>query len=143
MFRGLLYRYLRERSRHRGLIPSAVLSALFSSFLFAAIHPQGLAVVPVLMGLACGFCLAREWRGSLLSSMAAHGLNNYVALSMARLVLGGWGSERPGDSQPVRARAPGAFFFASSAMRFLVAAQEQMGHWLRSCPRAGQCSRPK
>lgn len=89
MFRGLLYRYLRERSRHRGLLPSAVLSALFSSFLFAAIHPQGLAVVPVLMGLACGFCLAREWRGSLLSSMAAHGLNNYVALSMARLVLGG------------------------------------------------------
>jgi len=89
MFRGLLYRYLRERSRHRGLFPSAVLSALFSSFLFAAIHPQGLAVVPVLMGLACGFCMVREWRGSLLSSMAAHGLNNYVALSMARLVLAG------------------------------------------------------
>ncbi len=89
MFRGLLYRYLRERSRHRGLLPSAVLSALFSSFLFAAIHPQGLAVVPVLMGLACGFCMAREWRGSLLSSMAAHGLNNYLVLSLARLILAG------------------------------------------------------
>lgn len=89
MFRGLLYRYLRETSLHRGLLPSAVFSALFSSFLFAAIHPQGLAAVPVLMGLACGFCLVREWRGSLLSSIAAHGLNNYLALSMARLVLAG------------------------------------------------------
>lgn len=89
MFRGLLYRYLRETSCQRGLFPSVVFSALFSSFLFAAIHPQGLVLVPVLMGLACGFCLVREWRGSLLSSMAAHGLNNYVALSMARLVFGG------------------------------------------------------
>ena len=89
MFRGLLYRYLRERSRHRGLLPSAMLSALLSSFLFAVIHPQGLAAVPVLMGLACGFCLVREWRGSLLSSIAAHGLNNYLVLSMARMVLAG------------------------------------------------------
>ena len=36
--------------------------------------------------------------------------------------------------------------FSSSQVdleRFLEAAQPQIGHWLRSCPRAGQCSRPK
>ena len=34
-----------------GLVVSAGLSALLSSFLFAAIHPQGLLFAPVLMGL--------------------------------------------------------------------------------------------
>ena len=89
MFRGLLYRYLREASLQRGLFSSALISALVSSFLFAVIHPQGLAAVPILMGLAGGFCLVREWRASLLSSMVAHGLNNYIALSMTRFILGG------------------------------------------------------
>ena len=89
MFRGLLYRYLREASIQRGLFFSTLISALVSSFLFAAIHPQGLEAVPILMGLACGFCLVREWRVSLLPSMVAHGLNNYIALSMTRFVLGG------------------------------------------------------
>ncbi len=32
---------------------------------------------------------------------------------------------------------------ASSARRFFDAAHEQIGHWLRSCRAAGQCSRPK
>ena len=36
-----------------------------------------------------GFVLAmlREWRGSLLASMTAHGLNNAVGVSIVLLVL--------------------------------------------------------
>jgi membrane protease YdiL (CAAX protease family) len=58
MFRGVLYRHLREATGR------------------AVIHPQGLLGVPVLMGLALAFNLAREWRGTLVPAMVAHGINN-------------------------------------------------------------------
>ena len=79
MFRGVLYRHLRTASS--GLRPalSVFFSALAASFLFAVIHPQGVLAVPVLMALAFGFTLMREWRGTLLPSMIAHGVNNGVA----------------------------------------------------------------
>jgi membrane protease YdiL (CAAX protease family) len=76
MFRGVLYRHLREATGRAARAPSVVLSALVSSFVFAVIHPQGLLGVPVLMGLALAFSLAREWRGTLVPAMIAHGLNN-------------------------------------------------------------------
>jgi membrane protease YdiL (CAAX protease family) len=83
MFRGVFYRHLREATRRGGLAASLLVSGLVNSFLFAAVHPQGLLAVPVLMALALGFTLAREWRGSLLAGMVAHGLNNgLVALLM-------------------------------------------------------------
>ncbi len=78
MFRGVLYRHLRTASA--GLRPtlSVCFSALVVSFLFAVIHPQGFLGVPPLMALALAFTLMREWRGTLVPSMIAHGLNNTV-----------------------------------------------------------------
>ncbi|HVS36573.1 MAG TPA: CPBP family intramembrane glutamic endopeptidase, partial [Gemmataceae bacterium] len=59
---------------------SVTVSALVVSFVFAALHPQGLLAVPMLMALAFGFTAAREWRGSLIPSMTVHGLHNGVLM---------------------------------------------------------------
>jgi membrane protease YdiL (CAAX protease family) len=88
MFRGVLFRHLREASRRFGLFLSFLVSGMVVSFLFAVVHPQGLLAVPLLMSLAMGFSLAREWRGSLLASMVGHGLNNGLVLLVAILALG-------------------------------------------------------
>jgi membrane protease YdiL (CAAX protease family) len=80
MFRGVLYRHLREASWRWGRALSFLFSAIATSFVFAAIHPQGWLGIPVLMSLAFSFALAREWRRSLLPPMIAHGLNNGVGL---------------------------------------------------------------
>ncbi len=85
-FRGVFYRHLREATGVIGVGLSAFLSATVSSLIFAAIHPQGLAAIPVLMGLAYGFTLAREWRGTLLTPMLMHALHNgmiFLMLTMA------------------------------------------------------------
>jgi len=88
MFRGVLYRHLRELSCWIDRIASVIFSALVSSFIFAVIHPQGLVAVPMLMSLAFGFVMAREWRGTLLPGMVAHGINNGVVLMLSILILG-------------------------------------------------------
>lgn len=82
VFRGALYLHLRRVTGRMGVVVSIGLSALVSSFLFAMIHPQGVAFAPVLAGLAVAFCLAREWRGSLVAPMVAHGLNNATILTL-------------------------------------------------------------
>jgi membrane protease YdiL (CAAX protease family) len=79
MFRGLLYRHLREATRRVGTFLSIAAATLASGFVFAIIHPQGLLGVPVLMALASSFALTREWRGSLVGPMVAHGINNGFA----------------------------------------------------------------
>jgi membrane protease YdiL (CAAX protease family) len=76
MFRGVLYRHLRELSNRLGFTVSVLLSGLAVSFVFAVIHPQGLIALPGLMALALGFALLREWRGALIPCMVAHGINN-------------------------------------------------------------------
>jgi membrane protease YdiL (CAAX protease family) len=77
MFRGALYRHLRNATEGRlGRAGSFLVSALVVSFIFAVIHPQGLLAVPALMGLAFGLTVLREWRGSLLPSMMVHGIHN-------------------------------------------------------------------
>ena len=81
MFRGVLYRHLREATARLSLPVSALVSATVASFLFAVIHPQGFLAVPALMGLAYGFSLAREWRGTLVPGMMAHGLNNGIVFA--------------------------------------------------------------
>jgi membrane protease YdiL (CAAX protease family) len=85
MFRGVLYRHLREAAGNWSRAASILFSALVSGFVFAVIHPQGWLGVPVLMGLATAFALAREWRRSLLPSMIAHGINNGVTMTMLLL----------------------------------------------------------
>ena len=87
MFRGVLYRHLRELTGRLGRGWSFVISALWVSFVFAVIHPQGLFGIPALMALAFSFALLREWRGSLVPCMIAHALNNGFALAMNILTI--------------------------------------------------------
>ena len=82
VFRGAMYHHAR---RFVGI----ALAALFTAFVFAAIHPQGIAGIPPLMALAIGFAVCREWRGSLIGSMTAHAVHNTVILSLGYFVLGG------------------------------------------------------
>jgi membrane protease YdiL (CAAX protease family) len=89
MFRGVLYRHLREATMSLRPGVSMVLSASVVSLIFAAVHPQGIAAIPPLMALAFSFTLAREWRGSLLAPMVAHGLNNGLVLLASVLLLQG------------------------------------------------------
>jgi membrane protease YdiL (CAAX protease family) len=86
VFRGVLYRHLREASAGLGRVASVLLSGVVVGFLFAVVHPQGFLGVPPLMGLAIGFALAREWRGTLIPAMVAHGINNAVALAALLLL---------------------------------------------------------
>jgi len=88
MFRGVLYRHLREASLRLGRIGSILYSGTVVSFIFAVIHPQGLVAVPLLMALAYAFTLAREWRGTLIPAMVAHGIQNGVTLLMVTQLLG-------------------------------------------------------
>ena len=76
MFRGVLYRHLREAGSRLGYIGRVAVAALISSFIFAVIHPQGLFGIPILMGLAVVLALVREWRGSIVPSMIAHAMVN-------------------------------------------------------------------
>jgi membrane protease YdiL (CAAX protease family) len=87
MFRGVLYRHLREASARVRTLVSVLWSAAVVSFIFAVIHPQGLVAVPALMALAVAFCLAREWRGSLVPAIVAHGLNNALVLTFATFLF--------------------------------------------------------
>lgn len=87
MFRGVLYRHLRNSTTAWRVSLSIVFSVLVNSFLFAAIHPQGYLAIPVLMSLAAGFSLAREWRGSLIAPMTAHATNNALATTVMLLTI--------------------------------------------------------
>ena len=82
MFRGALYQHLREIGPGLAKWASVAFSVLLSGFVFAAIHPQGWLGVPVLMSLATAFALSREWRGSLVPAMIAHGINNGMSTLM-------------------------------------------------------------
>ncbi len=79
-FRGAFFQYLRGRFR---FLPAALLQGM----VFAAIHPQGWAALPVLTTLAVIFAGIREWRGSLVASMAAHALNNTLVMVLSALLL--------------------------------------------------------
>jgi membrane protease YdiL (CAAX protease family) len=80
MFRGALFHALRVR--HAWL-----LSAALTAFLFAAIHPQGWTVIPGLFTIAMIFAAIREWRGTILSSAAAHALNNGTVVLFVVLLM--------------------------------------------------------
>ena len=82
VFRGVLYRHLRERLGGLGHLASFAVAALASSALFAAIHPQGIVFAPILAGLGVAFCIARELRGSLIAPMVAHGINNALVVGL-------------------------------------------------------------
>lgn len=79
-FRGALYRHLRGRFRF-------LASALISSVIFAALHPQGYFAIPALAGIGVGFSLLREWRDSLVAPMVAHAINNGCLVGMFWILL--------------------------------------------------------
>lgn len=80
MFRGILFHHLRGRWNW-------LASAVVVSVIFAALHPQGWAAVPVLGSIAMVLAALREWRGSLIAPMAAHAFNNFLAVTLALLFL--------------------------------------------------------
>ena len=78
VFRGAFYRSLRGTLGRGAPFLGALCATLVSSFVFAAIHPQGWTFIPVLGALAVAFCVAREWTGSLNPGIVAHAINNFV-----------------------------------------------------------------
>ncbi|MFI5379836.1 MAG: CPBP family intramembrane glutamic endopeptidase [Tepidisphaerales bacterium] len=81
LFRGALFHHF------RGRWPWWI-SAPIVAVIFAIIHPQGLLGLPVLILIALMLAALREWRGSLIASAVAHGLNNFIAATVALLLLG-------------------------------------------------------
>ena len=76
MFRGVLYRHLREAAGNWNYIAKVIFAALVSSFVFAVIHPQGLLGIPILMSIAIVLAFTREWRSSLVPCMITHAMIN-------------------------------------------------------------------
>jgi membrane protease YdiL (CAAX protease family) len=85
-FRGLLYGHCRQATGAWPRVLSVAFAMLFSATVFAAIHPQGVLAVPALAGVSLGFCITREWSGSVVPGILAHGLHNGVLLGL-NLVL--------------------------------------------------------
>lgn len=88
MFRGVLYRFLRDASTRLGTLVSVLFSGLVGGFIFAAIHPQGWMAIPALMALALGFSMAREWRSSVLPGIVGHAINNSAVTCILLLAFG-------------------------------------------------------
>jgi membrane protease YdiL (CAAX protease family) len=89
MFRGVLYRQMRQVTSRWGFVPSLLLSMLAVSFVFAVIHPQGWVAVPALMAIAFALTLTREWRVSLFPSMVQHGLHNGCLVLLSYFLFSG------------------------------------------------------
>ncbi|MDG2021199.1 MAG: type II CAAX endopeptidase family protein [Phycisphaerales bacterium] len=89
MFRGVLLTHLRGAMRRWSTSIAIVFSAVISSVIFAAIHPQGLIFIPPLAGLAIGFCVGRELRGSLVAPMVAHGFSNALVMTINVVMFAG------------------------------------------------------
>ena len=88
MFRGVLYRSLRETSGRRlAQWMSIGFSSVFGGLIFASVHPQGIVGIPVLTTLAIGFSLVREWRSSLIGPMVMHAINNSVITCIMLLLF--------------------------------------------------------
>jgi membrane protease YdiL (CAAX protease family) len=81
MFRGSFYHHLRSR------FPWPVAAALVG-VLFAAIHPQGWAAIPVLGAIGFSFAAMREWRASIIAPAIAHAINNGAMTVLLLLMTG-------------------------------------------------------
>lgn len=87
MFRGVLYRHLRELSGGWARWGSVIFSSVFNGLIFAAIHPQGFVAIPLLTALAINFSLAREWRDSLVAPIIMHAINNGAVTTFMLLMM--------------------------------------------------------
>lgn len=75
LFRGMLYHHVRAKMHW-------IFAAMLVGFIFAAIHPQGWAAIPVLGAIGFVLAMIREWRGSLIASITAHAFNNGLLVTM-------------------------------------------------------------
>lgn len=85
VFRAAFYRHLRQ-------VPGWVTwltATVVTSFIFAAIHPQGIMGIPVLMSIAFVLAGLRQWRGSLIAPITAHALHNGT-IAMLMILLMYW-----------------------------------------------------
>jgi hypothetical protein len=80
-FRGVLFNSFRARW---GFTAGVVLSA----FVFGMVHPLPQGLLPIFM-LGCVFAILTNFRGSLLSNMVAHGLNNAVSFVLLLILARG------------------------------------------------------
>jgi membrane protease YdiL (CAAX protease family) len=76
-FRGMLAPALSR------LLKSPTAGILASGFLFAAIHPQGIAGIPMLMVIGCTAATVTRLSGSLLPAMVMHFVNNTAVLLLS------------------------------------------------------------
>jgi len=83
IFRAAFYRHIRQFTG----VPGWLLATVISSFVFAAIHPQGYVGLPALMSIAFVLAGLREWRGSIIPSMFAHALHNGALMVMLGIML--------------------------------------------------------
>jgi len=81
VFRGALFGALRSRF---AALPAGIASGLC----FAALHPQGVWLIPTLAALGCVFALMREWRDSLIAPVSAHAFHNGMVTWMAWVAFG-------------------------------------------------------
>ena len=79
-FRGAFYSHLRRRMH-------AVVAALISAVVFAAIHPQGMLGIPMLAAIGLTLALIREWRGSIAGPIVVHAVHNFLAVSAMVVLL--------------------------------------------------------
>ncbi|HQY87697.1 MAG TPA: CPBP family intramembrane metalloprotease, partial [Tepidisphaeraceae bacterium] len=79
MFRGALFAHLR---RHMPWGLAAVIVAI----IFATIHPQGVAAIPLLACVAINLAIIRYWRGSSIANITAHALNNGTVMLFAIMI---------------------------------------------------------
>jgi membrane protease YdiL (CAAX protease family) len=86
-FRGVLYRYLRDRSRKWAVPVSVAGACVVNGVIFAAIHPQGIVGIPILTSLAVALTLIRFYRGSLWPPMVVHAVHNFGAAMIGLLLL--------------------------------------------------------
>jgi membrane protease YdiL (CAAX protease family) len=80
VFRGFLFPAISK------LTGQPVIGAVVSSFLFAAIHPQGVFGIPLLMTIGCMLCAVSYQTKSLIPAMILHAINNFVTLLLVLLL---------------------------------------------------------
>jgi len=80
VFRGAVYRYLRQRF-------AWLFAGLLSALLFGLMHQYQLFMLLPVISLGIVFAAIREWRGSLIASVTAHGVHNGLVLGTLLTVM--------------------------------------------------------
>lgn len=80
LFRGAAFGFLRTRIHW-------LAAAIMVGVIFASIHPQGWAGIPLLATIGVNLAIIRQWRGSIIAPVTAHALNNGTVMLLSVLML--------------------------------------------------------